>query len=111
MVAGWLIDRIGRRGRMGRPCRLGQCFFEETDMPCLRSLVALLMLAAVAVAGDWPQWLGPNRDGTTTERVQPWKAALKIAWRQPVGEGHGSAVVADGRVYVNARVVGKDAEV
>ncbi len=80
-------------------------------MPCLRSFVALLMLTAVAVAGDWPQWLGPNRNGTTAEIVKPWKGDLKIAWRKPVGEGHGSPVVAEGRVYLNARVIGKDEEI
>jgi outer membrane protein assembly factor BamB len=59
---------------------------------------------------DWPQWLGPNRDGVSTEQVEPWKGELKALWRQKVGEGHSSPVVASGRVFVHARVAGKEQE-
>src|SRR5689334_2978658 len=71
----------------------------EDVMPWLRSLVALLVCSVVAVAGDWPQWLGPNRDGSSPEKVSPWKEAPKVLWRKPVGEGNSGPVVADGRVY------------
>src|SRR5690348_3189928 len=73
-------------------------------MPRLRSLVLLLALATLAAAGDWPQWLGPRRDGSSTETVAPWKDKLKVAWRQKVGEGHSSPVVAGGKVYLHTRV-------
>lgn len=56
-------------------------------------------LAAVLVAGaDWPQWLGPNRDGVTSERVAAWPPVT--LWKASVGLGYTSPVVADGRVYV-----------
>lgn len=62
--------------------------------PTLAALAALT-LAAAAPAGDWPQWLGPNRDGSSPEVVKPWKGQPKVLWRVPVGEGHSSPVAAD----------------
>jgi outer membrane protein assembly factor BamB len=70
----------------------------------LRALVVLLAMAPLATAGDWPQWLGPNRDGSTSEKVPAWKEPLKILWKQPVGEGHSSPVVAGGKVYLHTRI-------
>ena len=63
-------------------------------------MVAGLTLAAgVANAADWPQFLGPTRDGVSTETVAPWTAPPKVVWRQPLGEAHSSPVVAGGVVY------------
>ena len=74
-------------------------------------VIAVLFLAAGATcAGDWPQWLGPNRDGSTPEIVAPWKDAPKAVWRAPVGEGHSSPVVAAGRVYLFDKAPDKNAE-
>ncbi len=72
-------------------------------MPYCRSLWVVLLLGSPVFAGDWPQWLGPRRDGSTEEKVAPWEGPLKELWRQPVGEGHGSPVVADGRVFLLTR--------
>jgi outer membrane protein assembly factor BamB len=76
----------------------------------LRTLVAVLVVVPAAAAADWPGWLGPRRDGSTTETVKPWPAPLKILWKQPVGEGHSSPVVAGGKVYLHTRVGGKNEE-
>jgi outer membrane protein assembly factor BamB len=65
---------------------------------------------AAAAAGDWPQWLGPTRDGVSPEKVAPWKQGPQVVWRKVVGRGHSSPVVADGKVYLHAKVDGKDAE-
>src|ERR1700674_4269117 len=77
----------------------------------LRSLLVLFIASSVASAEDWPQWLGPRRDGSTAEKVAPWKSALKVLWKQPVGEGHSSPVVAGTRVYLHARVKDSTQEV
>ena len=77
----------------------------------LRVLAILLLTASLAAASDWPQWLGARRDGSTDEIVKPWKEPLKVLWKKPVGEGHSSPVVADGKVYLHARVPGKNEEV
>src|SRR5262245_25769391 len=73
-------------------------------------LVMLVLSASTAMADDWPQWLGSKRDGVTSETVSPWKADPKIAWRKSVGPGYSVPVVADGRVFVHARVPDKDEE-
>ncbi len=70
-------------------------------MPWFRSLVVVLILGTPLLAADWPQWLGPRRDASTDEKVAAWKGPLQEAWRQPVGEGHGSPVVANGTVYLS----------
>ncbi len=79
-------------------------------MPWSRSLAALLVCAGAAVAADWPQWLGLYRDSSSPEKVAPWKGELKTLWSQPVGEGFSAPVVADGRVFVHARVKDKNEE-
>jgi outer membrane protein assembly factor BamB len=79
-------------------------------MRCLLSFAAVLLCCSVAAAEDWPQWLGPRRDGTSTEKVAPWKEAPKVLWRAAVGEGHSSPVVAAGRVFLHTRVKDKDEE-
>jgi outer membrane protein assembly factor BamB len=62
--------------------------------------LALLNLAPVAAAADWPQWRGPSRDGTTGEKswLAGWPAgkAPRVAWRAKVGKGHSGVVVAGG---------------
>jgi outer membrane protein assembly factor BamB len=80
-------------------------------MPRLRCLLLVLMSSSVAAAEDWPQWLGPRRDGSTSEKVMPWKGELKVLWRQSVGEGHSSPVVAGDVVYLHAQVKDSTQEV
>jgi outer membrane protein assembly factor BamB len=74
------------------------------------SCITLALVVGVAHAGDWPQWLGPNRDGTSPEIVKPWTESPKVLWRVAVGDGHSSPVVANGLVYLFFKVAGKDAE-
>jgi outer membrane protein assembly factor BamB len=61
-------------------------------------LVCALALSALARAADWPQWLGPARDGITPEGVRSWPP--RETWRAEVGLGYTSPVVAEGRVYL-----------
>src|SRR5215475_9409016 len=79
----------------------------------MRTLSLICLLTATAAhAADWPQWLGPNRDGSTTEKVAPWKKGdLKVLWRKPVaGEGNSSAVVVGNRVYLHTKLGNKQEE-
>ena len=54
--------------------------------------------AAPQDAGDWPQALGPLRNGTVTATIAPWPPdGPETRWRRAVGEGFaGPAVVASG---------------
>jgi len=74
-----------------------------------RALVAFAVLTALAALGaqtstDWPQWRGPNRDGSVGAALpSQWPEALKKRWETPVGSGHASPVVSGNRVVVIAR--------
>ena len=80
-------------------------------MRCTKTLFAgmlSLLLVNPLWAADWPQWLGPDRDGSSSEKVSPWKGELKQVWKKPVGEGNSSPIVANGMVYLHVKVKDKD---
>jgi outer membrane protein assembly factor BamB len=81
-------------------------------MSRFRTVVVLLLCAATVKAGDWPQWLGPKRDGSSPDKVAPWKEKETpgVLWKQDVGEGFSAPVVAGGRVFIHARVKDKEEE-
>lgn len=62
-----------------------------------------LLFAAPILADDWPQWMGPNRDGRWTEagvvRSLP-AGGPKILWRTPIRGGYSGPAVAGDRVFV-----------
>lgn len=67
--------------------------------------VVFLLLCSFAISrgDDWPQWLGPKRDGVWRENglVDRFpKEGVKILWRTPVGGGYAGPAVAGGRVFV-----------
>ncbi len=74
---------------------------------CFRGLLVavLVVVTSGSSAADWPQWRGPGRDGRVAGAVLPaiWPKALRQQWKVPVGIGHASPVVANGRIYVFAR--------
>lgn len=58
--------------------------------------------ATAGKGANWPQWMGPNRDGVwdepgVAERVDLAKA--KPVWTVPAGGGYAGPAVADGRVF------------
>ncbi len=61
---------------------------------------------AAAVAGDWPQILGPHRNGVADgEKIQPWEAGgPRALWTYPLGEGYAGPAVVGERVVVFHRV-------
>jgi outer membrane protein assembly factor BamB len=75
-----------------------------------RAVLVVLMGASVTRAADWPQWLGPNRDGSSPEKVLPWKEAPKEVWRVELDQGFSAPVVADGRAFIYAKVKDKEEE-
>ena len=76
----------------------------------LTTFALLFVCAPAARPADWPQWLGPTRDGASPEKVAPWKEAPEVVWRKPVAEGNSSPVVAGGRVFLHAKIAGKNEE-
>jgi outer membrane protein assembly factor BamB len=81
-------------------------------MTWFRTVFVLLACAVAVQAGDWPQWLGPKRDGSTREKVAPWKneGPPRVLWREAVGQGYSSPVVAGGRVFLHTGVKDKEEE-
>jgi outer membrane protein assembly factor BamB len=74
------------------------------------SFIAFCLFVAPALAEDWPGWLGPRRDGTSTATVKPWKGDLEVVWKKRVGEGHSSPVVVGGKVYLFTKLADDEAE-
>lgn len=62
--------------------------------------------AALALASDWPQWRGRDRDGVWKAEGLPQRLPEKLAprWKVPLGAGYGGLAVTDGRVYVMDRM-------
>lgn len=68
--------------------------------------VCALFLNEVAIAEDWPQWRGPQRDGV-------WQAEgivtelpdgqIPLVWSTEIGPGYSGPTVAGGKVYVMDR--------
>lgn len=71
----------------------------------------LFMAAWLAVTGpmpacgeDWPQFRGINASGVSASRNLPTEFSFedKVLWQQTLGDGIGSSVIANGRVYNTA---------
>jgi outer membrane protein assembly factor BamB len=64
--------------------------------------LSLSLLAGAALAADWPQFRGPNRDGISRETglLKNWPAGgPKVVWKAPAGEGFSHLTVAKGRLF------------
>lgn len=71
------------------------------------SIVLALALALPISAADWPQYLGPTRDGHSAETRLNWnwpKDGPPIAWSMKVGTGWAGPVVAGERVILFHRI-------
>ena len=71
---------------------------------CATLLFALLASCVPSARGDdWPQWMGPGRDGIWREtgiaKAIP-AAGLPVKWRSEVKGGYSGPAVAKGRVYL-----------
>ena len=68
---------------------------------CTRAVAALVWLLATPVGAlDWPQFRGPNGDGTTSEPIQfDWPAGGPTRlWKHTLTNGFSSLAVSQGRV-------------
>jgi len=57
--------------------------------------------------GDWPQILGPSRDGkaSQTEPLKTdWPEALTPIWSQSIGNGYGGAAIVQDSVFIMHRI-------
>jgi outer membrane protein assembly factor BamB len=66
-----------------------------------------LLLVAALLAGDWPQFRGPNSDGHSAEQATPleWSETRHVAWKTPIaGLGWSSPAIVAGRVFLTTAV-------
>jgi outer membrane protein assembly factor BamB len=83
----------------------------------LRIATALLFtaaFAAVSLADDWPQWMGPTRDNVWRETglIEKFpEGGPKIVWRAPVAGGYAGPAVAGGKLFVTDYVTQDDVKV
>lgn len=68
--------------------------------------------AAVAVADDWPQWMGPQRDGTWAEagvvETLP-RENVAAKWKVPIFGGYSGPAVVGDRVFITDYAIGEGA--
>lgn len=79
-----------------------------------RILCCLLLTSAVAVADDWPQWMGPNRDNVWNEDgiVETFsESGPKVLWRSEVAGGYSGPAVVDGRIFLTDYVTKDDVQI
>ena len=83
-----------------------------TFAPRLQTLAGMLAAATLQVqAGDWPQFLGPNHNGTTAETIlaSSWpKDGPPILWQRNVGEGFSGPVASSGKLILFHRLDNKE---
>ena len=74
-------------------------------MVMTRSLAVILLglLCPAIPADDWPQYLGPKRDGVWRESGVSLDTPPRLLWKTPLGGGYCGPAVAKGRVYVADR--------
>jgi outer membrane protein assembly factor BamB len=84
-----------------------------TSKTKILALTAIVAVAGLLRAEDWPQWLGPQRDGVWRETGILEKfptGGPKERWRMPIGGGYSGPAAADGRVYVSDRALAEGAK-
>lgn len=71
------------------------------------ALLSLLFCCTIAVAADWPQFRGPQRDGKSTETglLKQWpEGGPTLLWEvDGLGAGYSSAAIAQGVVYITGQ--------
>ena len=76
------------------------------------TLMVITLTAGVpmATAQDWPQWRGPNRDGSVESFTLPstWPEGLTEQWTVDVGLGYATPVIVGDRIYMYTRQDGDE---
>jgi outer membrane protein assembly factor BamB len=73
----------------------------------MRQSIAFFALLLSARAQDWPQFLGPTRNGVYNGAFS-LKAQPRKIWEKPVGEGFSAPVLAGGRLLIFHRQGGEE---
>ena len=76
----------------------------------LATTAAAFAIGAQLVAADWPQFLGPERNGVYVGPLSDsWSpGGPRVVWRRPIGQGLSGPVVVQGRVILFQRVANRE---
>jgi outer membrane protein assembly factor BamB len=69
----------------------------------IRSVLLLVVVAGGTVSADWPQFLGPDRNGVYRgpALAESWPAkGPTVAWRKTIGQGFAAPVVVQNRLIL-----------
>src|SRR5438874_265592 len=67
------------------------------------AICAIFLVITATHAADWPQWRGPNRDGTVQDpnhKLDKLPGDPKVLWKIDAGPGQSSPVIAAGRLVL-----------
>jgi len=71
----------------------------------IAALTGLLLLPSLLCAGNWPNWRGPNFDGSSSETGLPtsFSKTEKVKWVAPMpGSGASTPVIWDDKVFITS---------
>jgi outer membrane protein assembly factor BamB len=77
----------------------------------VRAALLFLTIAGAAAAADWPQFLGPERNGVYAgpALAETWPAqGPRVVWRKKVGQGFAAPVVVQNRLILFHRLGGQE---
>ena len=60
-------------------------------------IITVLSILALGAAAEWPNYRGPDHQGTTKDKFP--EGQPKLVWEQPIGSAFSQAACVDGRVY------------
>ena len=69
-----------------------------------------MLTTASSLAGNWPQWRGPDGSGISNEKNLPaeWSVSKNIKWKTPVeGRGHSSPIVWGKMIFLTTAIEGE----
>jgi len=73
------------------------------------AVIVGITLTVNALAGNWPQWRGPDGSGISNEKNLPseWSPTRNIKWKTPIdGRSHSSPIVWGNRVFLTTAIEG-----
>jgi outer membrane protein assembly factor BamB len=68
-----------------------------------------ILICALTVLDNWPQWRGPRGQGVSEEKNLPleWSPTKNIKWKTPIpGRGHSSPIVWGNRLFLTTAIEG-----
>lgn len=77
-------------------------------------LLLVVVCVSPALADQWPQWMGPQRDNIWREEgiIEEFpEGGPKILWRTPIAGGYAGPAVVDGRVIVMDYLTGDNVNI